>query len=85
MSCMESIDPCTVAIKSGMLTPGTVWTHHKGGVYAICSIIGQEIGYVSLKDGRTFYRLLTEFIDGRFEPVPTETRLTHADMGFTRG
>jgi hypothetical protein len=61
-----------------------VWKHVKtGGLYhvicvATCSTNGERdmkeksVLYFSMKSGRYFYRELSEFLDGRFEPMPKE-------------
>lgn len=59
-----------------------VWTHKKGGLYIVqgvveCSSNGREaersVLYFSVTYQQWKYREVSEFLDGRFTPVPAPT------------
>lgn len=56
--------------------PGSVWVHRKGGEYTVvCTAVREDdlSDVVVYKGGNiTWVRLMSQFLDGRFQPkVPT--------------
>lgn len=63
-------------MQSGPL-PGTLWTNSKGGVYAVVGTAIRESDLTVIvtyrgADGIVWARTLSEFRDGRFQPIPQQ-------------